>query len=181
MWPVGHTSVAYLLYAGITRQRFDTGPGSVAAVLVGVGSLLPDIVDKLLAWHLGVLPTGRSLFHSSLVLVPFVLAVAVLARRRGSGEYAVAFGVGALPHPLFDAAPALWSPETATFLLWPLLPVTPYEGAPPTVVELLRSSLGDPYFLLEFLLLGLAVAVWRADGYPGLEFLFGRATDSSRG
>lgn len=179
MWPVGHASVAYLLYAGISRQRFDTGPGSVAAILVGVGSLLPDLVDKLLAWHLGVLPTGRSLFHSSLVLVPFVLAVAVLARRRGSGEYAVAFGVGALSHPLFDAVPALWGPETATFLLWPFLPVTPYEGAPPTVVELLRSSLGDPYVLFEFLLLGLAVAVWRADGYPGLDVLSRPVMDSA--
>lgn len=175
MWPIGHASVAYLLYTALARRRFDRGPDAIAAILVGVGGISPDLVDKPLSWSAGILPTGRSLSHSLLVIVPIVLAVYLLASWYADAEYGVAFGVGMFSHPLVDAAPALWSDQSANFLAWPILSVTPYEGAPPTVLELFRSSLGNPYFLLEFLLLALAIAVWRSDGYPGLSVLPGIA------
>jgi hypothetical protein len=106
------------------------------------------------------------------VLVSSALAVYVLARWRGVAEYGVAFGVGVLSHPLVDAAPVLWSDQSVNFLAWPILPVFS-EGPSPTLLGLLRSSLDDPYFLLEFFLLAVALAVWRADGYPGVELVPG--------
>jgi membrane-bound metal-dependent hydrolase YbcI (DUF457 family) len=170
MWPLGHGSVAYILYALSTRWRSDADPGQGASILVVLGGLFPDLVDKPFAWYLGVLPTGRSLSHSLLVLVPLVTILYLLARSRGRGELGVAFGIGVLSHPLADALPALWGNGTATYLLWPLLSVEEPESYP-TVVGLLRSSLTDPYFLVEFLLLGVAFALWRADGYPGLDLV----------
>ncbi|MEF8937667.1 MAG: metal-dependent hydrolase, partial [Halovenus sp.] len=131
MWPIGHASAAYLLYTALCRQRFDTGPTAIAAILVGFGAIFPDLVDKPLSWSAGILPTGRSLSHSLLVLVPVVLAVYLVARWYTDAEYGVAFGVGMVSHPLVDAFPALWDGGASwTFLLWPVLAVTPYDEAP---------------------------------------------------
>jgi len=173
MWPIGHASVAYLCYTALCRQRFEAGPTAIAAVLVGFGGIFPDLVDKPLSWSAGILPTGRSLSHSLLVIVPMVLAVYLVAGWYTDAEYGVAFGVGVFSHPLVDAVPVVWNSDASwEFLLWPIIAVTPYDDAP-TLLGLLRSSLSDPYFIVEFLLLALAIAVWRADGYPGLSVLPG--------
>lgn len=175
MWPIGHASVAYLLYALSTRSRFDGSPSHGAAVIVAFASQVPDLIDKPLAWYLGVLPGGRTLAHSLFVLVPLSFVVYGFARRRGVGEYGVAFAVGALAHTLLDALPILWDSTTPwEALFWPLLsPGFSEEGAP-TILGLLRDSLGQPYFLSEFLFLAFALYVWRADGYPGLDPVLGR-------
>jgi membrane-bound metal-dependent hydrolase YbcI (DUF457 family) len=177
MWPIGHASVAYLLYARSTRSRFAGPPGPGATVVVGFAALFPDLIDKPLAWYLGVLPGGRTLAHSLFVLVPLSLAIYVLARRRDVGEYGVAFAVGTISHTLLDALPAIWDPTTPwEALIWPLLPSPGVSGeGAPTVLGLLRDSLGQPYFLSEFLFLAAALSVWRADGYPGLGLVFDRS------
>ncbi len=174
MWPIGHVAIAYLFYTASTRLRFDAGPTAIAAVIVAFGSLFPDLVDKPLAWYFGALPTGRTLAHSLVFLVPFVLVVYAIARWRGYAEYGFAFGLGAISHSLVDAAPALWrTGENVDFLVWPLISVESYEEGAPTVLGLLRESLTDPYFLSEFLFMAIALLVWRADGYPGLELVPG--------
>lgn len=176
MWPIGHASVAYLLYALSTRSRFDGPPGHGATVTVGLASQVPDLIDKPLAWYLGVLPGGRTLAHSLFVLVPLSLVVYGLARQRNVEEYGVAFAIGALSHTLLDAFPILWDAETPwEALFWPLLSPGGVSGeGAPTILGLLRDSLGQPYFLSEFLFLALALYVWRADGYPGLGPVIGR-------
>jgi len=172
MWPIGHASVAYLLYAFSTRSRFDGSPDHGATVVVGFASLLPDLIDKPLAWYFGVLPGGRTLAHSFFVLVPLSLVVYGLARQRNVGEYGVAFAVGTVSHTLLDALPIIWEPTTPwEGLFWPLLSPGGVSGeGAPTVLGLLRESLGQPYFLSEFVLFVLALYVWRADGYPGIAF-----------
>ena len=170
MWPVGHVAVAYLCYRLSTRARFEAPPAHGPVLLLLFASQFPDLVDKPLSWYAGVLPTGRTLAHSLLFLLPLSLVVYRLARRYDRGEYGIAFGIGAISHALVDAVPVLWNPEAeAAFLLWPLLPVHPYENGAPTVVGLLGDSLTDPYLHLEFVLLAIALVLWRRDGYPGLE------------
>ncbi|QSW98212.1 metal-dependent hydrolase [Haloterrigena alkaliphila] len=172
MWPLGHVAVAYLCYTLATRARFDAPPAHVPALLLVLGSQFPDLVDKPLAWYLLVLPTGRSLAHSLLLLVPLSLALTLVAARYGRSEYGVAFGIGALSHTFADVLPALWDGETtANQLLWPITPVEPYPGGPPTILGLLRDSATDPYFLVQFALAAIAFAYWRRHGYPGLEVL----------
>ncbi|WP_440765631.1 metal-dependent hydrolase [Natronorubrum sp. DTA7] len=170
MWPLGHVAVAYLCYALATRARFDAPPAHVPVLVLVVGSQFPDLVDKPLAWYLGVIPTGRTLAHSLFLLVPLSIALYALASHYDRNEYGVAFAIGALSHVLVDAVPALWDAEvTANHLLWPVIPVEEYEQGPPTVLGLLRESMGDPFFLSEFVLAAVAVALWRRHGYPGLE------------
>lgn len=168
MWPIGHVAVAYLAYVGTRRARSLQPLQGTLVLTVCFAGLVPDLIDKPLSWQAGLLPTGRSLAHSLLVLLPVCLLGYLLARRRGRGEFGVALAVGTLSHPLADALPSLWRTGDASFLLWPYLSVEPYEGAPPGVIELLTSAAAEPYFLSEFALFALALAVWRLDGSPGL-------------
>lgn len=168
MWPIGHVAIAYILYAAFVRHRVGRTPDHGPVVVVAFASVFPDLVDKPLAWHLGVLPTGRTLAHSLLVLVPVCVAIYLLARRYDRPAYGIAFTIGAISHSLVDAMPALWGGTDPGFLLWPIVPVEPYENGAPTVLGLLADSISDPYFLSEFVLLAVAIVLWRADGYPGL-------------
>ncbi|MFC4986653.1 metal-dependent hydrolase [Saliphagus infecundisoli] len=182
MWPLGHAAVGYLLYSLSARARFGGRLATLPTVALLVGTQAPDLVDKPLAWYAGVLPTGRSLGHSLLVVVPICLAVYWLARRRGRAELGVAFGIGAVSHPLVDSVPALWSGTEVNYLLYPVVPVTEYEEGAPTLADLLAGSLGEPWFLLEFALAGAALLAWHRDGRPGLgtvERVLRRATRST--
>jgi hypothetical protein len=171
MWPLGHAAIGYLCYSLLTRTRFDRPPSGVVVLFLLFGTQFPDLVDKPLAWYLGVIPTGRTLAHSLLLLVPLSIGVYLLASRYRRPEYGFAFGFGAISHTLVDAAPALWGGTDPSFLLWPALPVEEYESGAPSVTALLLESLGDPYFLSEFVFAALAFALWRRDDYPGLETL----------
>lgn len=168
MWPMGHLAVAYLLYSGYRRLGANRLPAGVSVILVAVGSQLPDLVDKPLSWYLGMLPTGRSFAHSLLVLVPLSGLAYAIGRRYGRTDAGVALAIGALSHVIVDAVPAIWGDAQATFLLWPALPVEPYESGPPSVLAMFRESLSSLYFLLEIGLVVLAGLLWRQDGYPGI-------------
>ncbi len=169
MWPLGHVAIAYLLYTLATHTRFDAPPAHIPALILVVGSQFPDLVDKPLAWYLGVIPTGRSLAHSLLLLVPLSIGLFLIARHYNRSEYGIAFAIGALSHTLVDALPAVWGETNPSFLLWPALPVESYESGAPTILGLLQNSIGEPYFLAEFVLAAFALVAWRRDGYPGLE------------
>jgi len=169
MWPLGHAAIAYLCYSVLVRARKAGPPDGLAVFVLLFGSQFPDLVDKPLSWYLGVLPTGRTLAHSLLVVGPLVVVIYLFAIRYSRPEYGIAFGVGAISHVLVDALPALWGGTDPGFLLWPLIPVEPYGNGAPTVTALFVESLGDPYFLSEFVFAAIALIVWRWEGYPGLD------------
>lgn len=167
---MGHLAIAYLLFVGYERWRASDSDDGIAVIILAIGALFPDLVDKPLAWYAGVLPTGRSLAHSLVVLVPLCLLVFAVTARYGRPRWGVAFGIGAISHALVDAMPVLWrSDASASFLVYPIVPIDGYdEAGPPGVIELFMGSLGDPYFLIEFPLLALAIVVWYWQGCPGL-------------
>ncbi len=169
MWPLGHAAIAYLCYSALVRARNAGPPDGLAGIVLLFGSQFPDLVDKPLAWYLGVLPTGRTLAHSLLVIGPLVVAVYLLSARYSRAEYGIAFGLGAVSHVLVDALPALWGGTDPGFLLWPLIAVEPYGNGAPTVLGLFVESLNEPYFLSEFVFAAMALVVWRQEGYPGID------------
>ncbi len=181
MWPIGFAGGAYLLleaWCRVTGRR----PGEMTVLIVIVASQLPDLFDKPLAWYIAVLPTGRSLVHSLLVVVPLCLLVGVVALRQERPEWGIAFGIGTLSHLMLDALPVLWhDSQSVQWLLYPALPVPPYPEGPPSVVGLFLRSLGDPYFYTEFVLFALAFSAWQARGYPGVRFVRRRFRDRAAG
>ncbi|AGB14830.1 putative membrane-bound metal-dependent hydrolase (DUF457) [Halovivax ruber XH-70] len=169
MWPLGHAAVAYLCYTLSRRGRALQPPAAAPVVAVLVGSQVPDLLDKPLSWYLGMLPTGRSLGHSFLFLVPLAIGALLLARHVGRREVGFAFVLGMLSHPIMDIVPVLWRETSVGMLLWPVTAVEPYEEGAPTIADLLAGSLGDPYFLLEFVLAAIALVLWHGHGQPGLD------------
>ncbi|WP_415379072.1 metal-dependent hydrolase [Halosimplex sp. TS25] len=171
MWPWGHLAMAYLVYSLYSRLRRGHRPTAATALVVAVASQAPDLVDKPLAWTLSVLPTGRSLSHSLLVVGPVVALLYSLARIRGEDEepLAVAFAVGALTHLFGDALYSLVDLEFhhVGFLLWPAIPAAEYDVEQSFAAHfaLIEPS---PELYFEFLLAAAALVLWRSDGYPGL-------------
>lgn len=170
MWPMGHVAIAYLCLVCFDRFQGRTRPDDAAAIIVVFGALFPDLIDKPLAWYLGVLPTGRSLGHSLVFLIPLCIVIGILAWRFGKPIWGIAFAIGSLSHTLVDALPVLWRDgESAGFLFWPLVSLEGYgEEGSPSVIVLLTDSMTDPYFLIEFPLLAIAVIVWVRQGMPGI-------------
>ncbi|WP_122089201.1 metal-dependent hydrolase [Halalkalicoccus subterraneus] len=170
MWPWGHAATGYLLYAAYTRLRYDRPPDGPATLLLLFGTQLPDLIDKPLAWTLLVLPSGRSLGHSLLLLVPLVLIAAVVVRNRDT-EWAIALAVGALSHAIVDVLPAALRGEFAytTSLVWPLLPPPPYDEQGRTIIGQFLSLEPTPMLTFELVLALVAVAVWWRQGRPGID------------
>lgn len=169
MWPWGHLAVGYLLYTAFVHLRDRRAPTDLATIALAVGTQFPDLVDKPLAWSLGVLPNGRSLAHSLVTALLVVALVELVARRRGYGSIATAFAVGYFSHLVGDALyPALSGDYYSLgFLAWPVVAPIEYETEPSFLAHLTELSLDS---LVAFEMgLGLAVFVlWLADGMPGL-------------
>lgn len=161
MWPWGHVALAYLLFTGWHRVH-GRRPSDAATVALGVGALLPDLVDKPLHWWAGLLPTGRTLAHSALVLGAVTALLLAVGRRR-DWPHVRPFLAGWWAHLLGDALPTLLAdgPSYLTFLAWPLLASPVYPEGPQLVLV-------DPLFVAEAALTLLALVVWVRDGAPGL-------------
>lgn len=179
MWPWGHAGLGYLLYSLSLRAtgRRVTGP---EAVVLLVATQLPDLVDKPLAWQFDVVSSGYAVGHSLVVAVPLAVAVLALARRHGRPRLGAAFVVGHLSHLAGDVlvAVALSRPYTVERVLWPLVSV---PGSHPELSFLDQigyygsefvAYLGTTDSFLPTLLFTVppvaAVALWVADGRPGL-------------
>lgn len=178
MWPWGHLALGYACYSGYTRIRHGRPPSTPAVWTLALATQLPDLVDKPLAWGLGVLPSGLSLGHSLLFAIPLSLAALALARRR-SGEHGAAVVVGYLSHLAGDVAyQSLGEGElVAGFLLWPLIsrPERSFSGLLAETRRLFRSFVeaasspgGAATVAPELGLLLAVLFLWGLDGFPGI-------------
>lgn len=181
MWPWGHVAVAYLCYSGSRRLRGRARPDDWPVVALGAGALGPDLVDKPLAWGLGLFPSGYAVGHSVLVALPLGLGLLVAGHRRGRGDLTAPFVLGYWSHLAGDVGSGLLyggglDPST---VLWPVVRRAPYGeslglfGRTWHYLSEFGAGLGAagrPSALLLAAALGpalLAVALWLLDGTPG--------------
>ncbi|WP_160133570.1 metal-dependent hydrolase [Halococcus salsus] len=168
MLPWGHLAFGYVCYSGLSRWVSRRRPDGSSLALVALGTQLPDLVDKPLAWTFGVLPSGRSLAHSAFTATFASTVVWDFCRRRGRSELGVAFAVGYASHLVADSYRALLSGRYAALssLGWPLLPPPRFdhEGG---IVDHFRGLSFTPAFAFQLVLVALAAVVWVADGAPG--------------
>lgn len=174
MLPWEHVAGAYVAYSLFSRLAYGRPPRDDAVLVVVVAALLPDLIDKPLAWGLHVLPSGKSLAHS-LLFAGSAIALSVLVTGRRLG---VAFALTYLGHLGGDVVfPMVYghSPHYR-FLLYPLvdLPVTDAPGllfhtrhVLYVFFEFLQTTRGRAYVVFEGLLLGTAVVLWLIDRRPG--------------
>ena len=168
MWPWAHAALGYLLYTLYLRVHRRTRPSGWPVVALGVGTQLPDLVDKPLAWYLSVLPYGRTLAHSLFVAVPVVLLVWWVAARRDEEPVGLAFAVGYLSHLLGDSLYGILTQQWSDlfFLVWPL--AAPPETETVGLIAHLCDIDGEPFFLFGLSLTVAVLALWNYHGRPGL-------------
>lgn len=171
MFPPGHLALAYLLASLLARLRGEQPVKAGVAAAAAIGSGVPDLVDKPLAWLLG-LRAGRTLGHSLLFVVVLTLVAVAVARRVGRPRAGASFVLGLGSHLLADAAPALFRGDrTGSFLLWPFDTTTPYDEPYPGLDTLLTTVASEPSLVVEGGLVLAAAWYWREDGYPGVDAL----------
>lgn len=166
MWPWEHLVFGYLLYSALVHisGRFPRDYPTLALVF---GTQFPDLVDKPLAWTLGILVSGRSLTHSLLTAGLLLATLYLVSRRYNHSALAGAFAVGYLSHVAGDALSVVLSGEYyyLGFLAWPLVPAYPdSEG----FIGHLSDFDVTAFSPLELGFAGVVVGIWIIDGLPGL-------------
>lgn len=183
MWPWDHLALGYVATSLGARVRGSDPPTVGGVAFLVLGSQLPDLIDKPLGWVVGVFPSGVSLGHSLFFALPTCLAVLGWRRRCGRPGEGVAFAIGYLLHLPADALypVVLGAEDRAWLFLWPVTrgDLTAPDDAAAHLLDLVadflavvRSPRGIWIVGLEVLLLGLTVALWVADGCPGLPRAF---------
>lgn len=178
MWPWEHAAVAYIGYSVFNRLTNGTTPVAGPVVALLLGSQIPDLIDKPLAWWLQILPSGRSLGHSLLFALPVSALAIWTGRYRHRTDIGVAFAFGYLSHLPGDVVyPVLLGDRPAVgFLLYPLVPRadTVESGVLLKVFDLagdflvfLQTSRGMLYLGGEIALLLVTLWLWVGDGKPG--------------
>ena len=178
MWPWEHLAVAYLCYSLLIRVALRRSPTARETVAVAVGSQLPDLIDKPLAWTVEITAGGYAVGHS-IFAAPIVCLAAFAAAARFDLErfVAAAFAAAYLSHLATDVLNPMRfgrGPELRV-LLWPV-------ASPPAgdlggfldhfavyfgryAIGLLNGGLSVQ--LAVQLGIGLAVVgLWLADGAP---------------
>lgn len=178
MWPWEHVIVGYVAYSLCCHIYYRDAPGGLEAIAVVFASVLPDLIDKPLAWEYGVFESGYALGHSIFFAVPLALVVGLLARRIGRPRAGVAFAVGYLVHAPADVLDDYVREGVfrVELLLWPVVRT---EGSSTEegffeVFSTLLAGYGEELaagdlstYVLALLALGVgSVALWLYDGAP---------------
>ncbi|MEY7850994.1 metal-dependent hydrolase [Natrarchaeobius sp. A-rgal3] len=122
MWPWEHLAVAYLLYSLMAHSVLGRSPTAAETIAVAVGSQLPDLIDKPLAWTFGITETGYAVGHSIFVAPIVCLAVFAVSVRYDRDPVAAAFSFAYLSHLVTDVLNPIRmgrDPELRV-VLWPV-------------------------------------------------------------
>lgn len=178
MWPWEHAIYGYLLYSMYCRTIYREPPDGMGAVTVVVASILPDVIDKPLAWSAHVTSTGYGPGHSLFFVLPLVVVVSLVTRQFGRPRLGVAFSIGYLAHLPGDILFAYMGSGNlpSGIVLWPVRTYASADGVQGLFSETLRRVgeyrtellTGDPAMYVKFQLLvtALTVVLWIADGLP---------------
>lgn len=168
MWPWGHLAFAYLLHSAFVHLWYRRRPAWPGVALAAIGSQVPDLIDKPLAWTLNVLPSGRSLGHSVLVGTVIVVVAVALCRRYGLRGWP--FALGYYSHLLGDSIRPLLDGRfhDLAFLLWPFFELAPGSGPSVGIVQYLLNAQLEGSVLVELGLASVVFVWWLLDGAPGV-------------
>ncbi len=179
--PWEHAAIGYIGYSLLVRLLYRDTPTSREAAVVIFTSLLPDIIDKPLAWQFEIFASGHALAHSVFVAFPLSVAVLLVAYWRGFPRVGVAFGTGYLLHLPADVIPQyfLTGELQTNRVLWPLQQGGPgYDSGFSSELrenfiayfqwmstEFLSGN-PDPYLFVLLSLGAFGLVLWIADGMP---------------
>ena len=105
MMPWEHAVIGYIGYSVFVHVVYRESPTTGETLVVVFASVLPDLIDKPLAWQFNVFSSGHALGHSLFFAIPLSLALLVLAWLRGQRRYGEAFAIGYLLNVPADNVP----------------------------------------------------------------------------
>lgn len=156
MQPTTHVLIGISVVVAYGLLRYRRLPSWQLLFVAMFASLLPDLVDKPLAWTVGFMPSGRAGLHSLPIAVPIIVAVLVVALNTDRLAHGVAFAWGYLAHIAADFRSVLTlGPEYYYFpnLFWPLLEANPDRS--PSFGQHVPSITAE--LAAEFVVIGLVV------------------------
>lgn len=182
MWPWSHAAFGYVWYSLAVRGTLRRAPTDVPAVLAVVATQLPDLIDKPLAWSLGITSTGYGPAHSLFVGVPVVVLTAAWLWRTVRPEMGIALAFGYVSHLAGDLIFQYHSDGrlVAAVVLWPVAPAAKEStgGLLEHFVYFLRKYVhavvtgeATTYAFLTIGMIVLVFGLWLFDGAPGTRFL----------
>lgn len=195
MMPWEHVVVGYIGYSVAVRLWRRPPPTALETVVVVFASLLPDLIDKPLAWQFNIFSSGHALGHSIFLAAALAPAVLLAAHRSGRPRMGVAFAFGYLLHLPGDVVPqSIRSGENLTDrVLWPLHQdgsgydagfrgeltdnLVAYAG---WFIDQLTSGSPDPYLFVLLGIMGFGLLLWVADGMPIARETYAMVRDSTR-
>ena len=186
MWPWTHALFGYACYSLAVHAGFRRRPTDLPAVVAVFAAVLPDLVDKPLAWTFGVTAGGYGPAHSVLVGAPAAALLGLLLWRTGSEETGFGFVVGYASHLLGDVIFQFFDEGelVLSVLLWPIASAGS-DSAGGLVHHFLfflhryggqiRSGEATTYLLATVALAVGVLFLWILDGFPGVRWI-GRLT-----
>jgi len=121
MLPHEHFLLACLPVVGYVALRHRRFPSKRVLGAVLLGSLMPDLIDKPLAYQLELIPHGRVFLHSLPIIIPVVTVVLIYAWATDRLRMGLGYAVGHLLHPLGDFQQTILAGTIPQPLLWPFV------------------------------------------------------------
>lgn len=105
--PWEHAIIGYITYSLLVHLLYHDSPTGIETLVVVFASLLPDLLDKPLAWQFGVFADsgGYAIFHSVFFVVPLSIGGLMFAYYRDQSRIGWAFGIGYVFHLPADVIP----------------------------------------------------------------------------
>ena len=179
--PWEHAVIGYIGYSVFVHVVYRESPTTGETLVVVFASVLPDLIDKPLAWQFNVFSSGHALGHSLFFAIPLSLALLVLAWLRGQRRYGEAFAIGYLLHLPADVFPQYLLDGEFKFhrVVWPVVRdengngagfreefMDNFEGYARSIGEQVASGNPDPYLILVLGFWIFGVLLWIYDGMP---------------
>ena len=180
MMPWEHAAMGYVAFSLFVHALYRDSPTARETLVVVFASILPDLIDKPLAWEFGVFEGGRALGHSIFFAVPLSLAVLAIAMSRGVPRLGWAFAIGYLLHLPADVFQSWMTGGEFSLhsILWPIGGsdsghdgftdgfVHNFIGYIEYLITEFAAGNPEPYALMLLGMAVLTVALWVYDGMP---------------
>ena len=182
MWPWEHVLFAYVFFSIFHRMWYGTPPPDWPVVALVVGSLLPDVIDKPLAWQFGIFEGGYAVGHSVFVAIPVSLMIYLIARQYGFERIGLGFIFGYLLHLVGDVLPPTIRHGELRLepILWPFVEQEDHHttfigGFQENIIEYATYLLAlemTPVLMLQLGSVFVGILLWLVDGMPGGRILW---------
>lgn len=175
MWPWEHVAIAYVIFSLAYKGIGSKPPQGTAVWVLVMAALLPDAIDKPLAWQWNIFETGYGLGHSIFFAIPLTVLILGICWRANRPAHGIAFAIGYLSHLVLDVVPLYLRSGRLELhrILWPIAEAPqPHANESfldglQTYLSMAVSGIGTSEAVIILVAFFGMVGLWILDGMPG--------------